>query len=192
MDKKDVSILNMLLEHWSQVVLLIGALGFLLKQFTSYRFKIRELKYGMSHKGKMESITKFFSAYSDCKQIWNGLPINQIIKNEIPATEIDRMILPRLRNLDAIIIELGLYFKSKELEKFSKLYENMLQMNSLLMALWSNNELQSEVTSGINLFHMTTIQKVNLFTSKWESISKENHLHIKELQEQLKKNLGIK
>ena len=85
----EFGILNLIIENWSQVVAVIAALGAFLKIATSFYFKIRELRYGISHKGKMESLTRFFSAYAECKRIWNALPLYHIFENKKPFEELE-------------------------------------------------------------------------------------------------------
>jgi hypothetical protein len=54
---------NLLKEYWSQIAVLIAAVGYLCKVFLDYSFKRKEIGYSIYAKERLNAITNFLSSY---------------------------------------------------------------------------------------------------------------------------------
>ena len=172
----NLTLQNILEDYWSQTLLLLTAIGFLLRITFNFFLKKKEINHGILHKNRMDALIRFFKAYAELKSMWVKLPIYQIFRNELMSDAIDGQIQPPLNNFEATIIELQIYFEGKMYEKFKKIESNMYSINSKFM------NLAFEVSDNKSL-----TQKANDYYSFRQDIEKENATLLKEISDELSK-----
>lgn len=108
-------------DYWSQILLLLTAIGILLRMVLTFFLKKKEINHGIVHKNRMDALIRFFNAFAELKGMWVKLPIFQILRNELTSNEIDGQIQPPLNKLEASIIELQIYFEGELYDKFKSI-----------------------------------------------------------------------
>jgi hypothetical protein len=99
--------------------------------------------------------------------MWHQLPIYQIFKREIKATEIDRIIWPPLNALQASILELKIYFDGNDYKTFELIYDNFLKINRVVGINYSDFDRERN-----------EVHKANDFEDIRLKIAKENSVLI--------------
>jgi hypothetical protein len=164
----DITLKNIFEDYWSQILLILTGIGYLLKISFDFFLKKKEINYGINHKNKMDALIRFFKAYAELKSMWNKLPISQILKNELSAFEIDNQIQPPLNNFEASIIELQIYFDENMYENFKKIEKNMNSINRVILNLCFDDFDKRILTMKVNdyTFHKEYVEKQNAIILK--------------------------
>lgn len=172
----NITLQKILEEYWSQTLLLITAIGFILRMIFSFILKKKEIYHGINHKNRMDALIRFFNVYAEVKSMWTKLPIYKIYRNELSDNEIDNEIQPALNKLEATVIELQIYFDDKLYENFKQIKRNMYRMNKQFLDIAFDNN------SDYGL-----IQKTNNYTYFREDIEKENTIILTEINKLISK-----
>ncbi len=172
----EITLQKILEDYWSEILLFLTWVGFLLRMVFAFFLKKKELNHGIIHKNRMEALIRFFNAFAELKSMWIKLPIFQILKNELPSNKIDELIQPPLNKFEASIIELQIYFDEKIYDKFKSIEMNMLEMNGKFL------EIAHEDGQGDTL-----TQKTNNYSFFRLKVEKENANILKEISQELSK-----
>jgi hypothetical protein len=172
----EITIQKILEDYWSQILLLLTAIGILLRMVLTFFLKKKEINHGVIHKNRMDALIRFFNAFAELKSMWVKLPIFQIFRNEITSNEIDGQIQPPLNNLEASIIELQIYFDGELYDKFKSIENNMFKMNRKFL------NIAHEVDQ-----NRTLTNKTNDYIIFRQDIEKKNADILKEISRKLSK-----
>jgi hypothetical protein len=172
----DITLQKILEDYWSQTLLLLTAIGFILRMTFSFFLKKKEINHGIIHKNRMVALVGFFHAYAELKSMWIKLPIFKIYKNELKSDDVDGQIQPSLNNFEATIIELQIYFDGEMYVKFKLIETNMLALNARFLGI------ASEFSFGRSVVQMTG--EYDLFR---QDIEMKNEAILKEISTELSK-----
>lgn len=172
----DITLKNILEDYWSQSLLLLTAIGFILRMTFNFFLKKKEINHGIIHKNRMDALIRFFNAYAELKSMWVKLPIYQIFDIKLTSDEIDGQIQPPLNSFEASIIELQIYFDHDMYNMFKMIETNMLSINSTFL------KIAFDVSSDNGI-----IKKTNDFTSFRQEIERENAAILKNISAELSK-----
>lgn len=111
--------------YWSQTILLIGSVGYLLKLTFDLRSKKVELKYSLFEQNRINSIMKFITAYLELEQNYKMIPEGRIKLEEITTDSFDEMFLKKNAEIYSSYFYLKLYLEPLELVRYSELVTEM-------------------------------------------------------------------
>ena len=117
--------LEFITKYWSQILLLIGAVGWIIKTVCETYLRKREMKYNFFYSSKVDSIKNLLNMYHQYERFFSDCPYYKISKGEINAIGLDEMITPFKIKYFSAHNELILYFTGKELEKFKLIKHNL-------------------------------------------------------------------
>ena len=163
--------------YWSQVTLLLLAVGYFIKRIFDNISKRQEINHSLFQQKKLEAVNSFFKTYAKAQQMWLHIRIYQILRNEFSAVEIDEMIFPTLNELNKNLLELQIYFDEKQHNKFKMIFENISLINAKLSKLYFD----------VNP-NMTNTQKSNEFYFYREELLEKNEMHLAEITAYLRKS----
>jgi len=167
----DLTFEKILENYWSQILLLLTAIGFVIKMIFNFILKKKEINHEIIYKHRINALNRFFNIYSEVKSMWEKLPIFKIYKGEFSNDEIDKQIQPSLNKLDASVLELQMYFNEKLYDKFKLIESNMRKINGRFLKIaFENNRNLTEKTNDYTFF-VEDIIKVN--TEILNEINKE-------------------
>ena len=90
-------------EYWSQITVIIGAFGFILKTVFEYRLKTKELKFKYFYELKSQKIIELYSKIVEIQLI-----VDRRKKDEAPSFETN--MFQKRRGLDKYYWESEFYF----------------------------------------------------------------------------------
>ncbi len=154
--------------YWSQVTLILLAVGYFIKSMLDKKSKKNEINHTLFQQNKLISVNNFFLNYAKVEMMWNQISIFEILSRKLEANEMDRIILPSLNELRRNLLELKIYFNSKDHLFFEQLSNGLFSINGKLLKLYFQNEINS-------------IQRVNEFTIFKDEILNKNNLILNEL-----------
>jgi len=171
---------ELLTTYWSQVLLLLLGIGYILRRLLDDRSKRHEINHSIYQKCKLDAIRNFFLHYEDAKSMWYNLKIFQIFQGKLEPDEIDSIIFPPLNRLRSIRSELGIYFKIEVFLLFDQLTDSMYDINVILQEYFVDFENKYK--------DKTLIQRVNDFRRLRDGIFTQNDEYIKSINEEIRKN----
>lgn len=141
---------ELLTTYWSQVTLLLLALGYLTKRLLDLKSKKTEINHSLLQQNRLIAIKSYFSSYSKVELMWHQIAIYEIFDKKLSAKEIDNLIFPYLNTLQEITLELKIYFKEDIHRYFEQLTSAMLSINSELQRLCSTLSLEESNVVNVN------------------------------------------
>ena len=100
---------ELLTTYWSQTILIIGGLGYIVKLFFDLRSKKIELKYSLFEQNRVDSITKFLIAYLDLEQHYKLIPEGRLKLSSLSPERHDEIFLQKNGELYSAYFFLKLY-----------------------------------------------------------------------------------
>jgi len=86
-----LKILQYVTEYWSQITILLLAIGYLFKLYFNYLSRKSEINHSLFQKMMMDTVAEFLKAYSLNEEMFRDLPILKISKGEFtPNTRLMR------------------------------------------------------------------------------------------------------
>jgi hypothetical protein len=168
-----MTVKDLLTIYWSQVTLILLAIGFLIKRLLDIKSKKTEINHSLFQQNRLIAVKNYFSIYAKTELMWQQLSIYEILEHKFPAKEIDKMIFPSLNALQEITYELKLYFEEDCQKYFDKLTNGVQSINGRLIQLYSN--------LNVNVTSMTTTQKVIDYDGFKENVFTGNKVLMNEL-----------
>jgi hypothetical protein len=165
-----MTIKELLTTYWSQVTLLLLAIGYLLKRLLDLKSKKTEINHSLFQQNRLMAIKSYFSSYSKVELMWNQLAVFEIFDRKLTAKEIDAIIFPYLNTLQEVTLELKLYLEDDIHKYYERLTTGMISINTNLQKLWSF--LNSEES---------TVVKVNNYTYYKDEVLRNNKTIMDEL-----------
>ena len=126
--------------YWSQVTLLLLAIGYLLKRILDIRSKKTEINHTLFQQNRINSVKNYFSKYAKAELMWHQLSVHEILEKKLSTKEIDKIIFPTLNELQEITIELKIYFDNDFQQLFEQLTSGILSINGRLNKLYFNSD----------------------------------------------------
>jgi len=129
--------------YWSQLTLLLLAIGYIVKSFLDSRSKKIETTHSLFQQNKIRVINDFFQNYAKVELMWNNLPIHEILRHELNFNEIENFTLPTLTELGKTTMLLKLYTNSKECKDFESLNSKMWKIYKKLLDMYFSESNES-------------------------------------------------
>lgn len=111
--------------YWSQTIILLGSLGYLLKRAFDLRSKKVELKYSLFEQNRIDLIMKFLAAYLELEEEYKLIPEGRFKITEMNPVIFDSMYLKKNANLYSSYFYLKLFLDPLELARYSDLVSEM-------------------------------------------------------------------
>lgn len=165
-----MKIMDFLTKYWSQIGVVLFGIGFIIRLLLESRYKKIEINHSLFQQNRINTVNSFFSYYAKAELMWNQIAYYSILEHTINVKEIDKMILPTMNDLNRTVLELKMYFNSKDHSYFQKLAEGFTFINGKLIKLYFNSSDD-----------MNVIVKANEFTRYRDEILDKNKFVIDEL-----------
>ena len=132
--------LKIISTYWSQITILLLALGYLLKLYLNYLTKKKEINHSLFQKMMMDSVYAFYNSYSQIEELWRDLPLLRIKDGQYSPKELDDMIFPFLNDIKNRSVQLRLFFEVNEIKLFEKIVSNFYVINSKVSEIYMNHQ----------------------------------------------------
>ncbi|UEG50775.1 hypothetical protein LK994_04715 [Ferruginibacter lapsinanis] len=143
---------EILTTYWSQVTLLLLAIGYLIKRIFDDRSKKAEINHSVYQQNRISALTNFFRNYAAVELMWKQIHIWAIVQNKLSAEEIDKYIWPSINSLKTSVIELKLYFEKNDHDLFELILENILDINQEMSLIFFQPNLDQTLVQRTNKF----------------------------------------
>ena len=143
---------ELLTTYWSQVLIVLAGLGYLLKRILDLRSKKTETNHSLFQQNRLSAVNRFFDNYSKSELMWNQIAIYDILERKLSAKEIDKIIFPVLNELDKNVLELMIYFNEKEMQNFKLIALNFKSINRALSSIYFDYDQDKTITNKSNEF----------------------------------------
>lgn len=143
---------ELLTVYWSQVLIVLAGLGYLLKRILDLRSKKTETNHSLFQQNRLSAVNRFFENYSKSELMWNQIAIYDILERKLSAKEIDKIIFPVLNELDKNLLELMIYFDEKELRNFKIIVENIKTINQALSNIYFDYDREKTISNKTSEF----------------------------------------
>jgi hypothetical protein len=138
--------------YWSQMTLILLAVGYLIKRIFDDRSKKAEINHSLYQQNRITALTNFFRNYAAVELMWKQIHIWAIVQNRHSAEEIDKYIWPSINSLKTSVIELKLYFEKKDYDLFELILENVLQVNQEMSLIFFSSNSDETLVQRTNNF----------------------------------------
>jgi hypothetical protein len=143
---------ELLTTYWSQMILLLSFVGYFGKRLFDNKSKKREINHNLFQQNRIDSLSKFFKAYSKTEQMWTSIAIWDILDHKLSTKELDNIVFPLLNELKASVMELQIYFKGKEHKHFEEIIENIILINGKLGEVYFDFNPDKNIITNSNNF----------------------------------------
>jgi hypothetical protein len=131
---------DLLTTYWSQVTLILIAIGSLIFYFIKRHYdnssKKIEINHSLFQQYKLKTVNDFFTNYTRAETMWSQIAIWEILARKVDAKEIDKIIFPTLNDLKKSLFELKIYFKKEEHKYFDELVNGIYEINGKVSELY--------------------------------------------------------
>jgi hypothetical protein len=165
-----MTIKDLLTTYWSQVTLILLALGYLVKRILDIKTRKAEINHSLFQQNRITSVKTFFAKYAKAELMWHQLTVYEILDKKLSAKELDKIIFPHLNELQETLLELKIYFDDDHQKYFEQLTKGILSIHDRLLNLYFNSNPE-----------MNTVAKGNDYYSFKEEILKNNRLIMNDL-----------
>ncbi len=138
---------DLLTTYWSQVTLILLALGYLIKRILDIKSKKTEVNHSLFQQNRIIAVKTFFSKYAKAELMWHQLEIYDVFNKKLTAKEIDKIIFPHLNELKETLLELKIYFDDDCHKYFEQLTKGILSINDRLLSLYFNSKPEINTTN---------------------------------------------
>ncbi|MBK7626012.1 MAG: hypothetical protein IPJ16_02220 [Bacteroidales bacterium] len=145
-----MEIKDLLTTYWSQVTLMLFAVGFLLKRILDNKSKKIEINHSLFQQNRLIAVKLFFSKYAKAELMWHQIAIYEILNRKIPTKEIDKIIFPYLNELEETLLELKIYFDSNDHKYFEDLTKGLLSINEKLLSIYFDSDPEKNLVKKSN------------------------------------------
>ncbi|WP_299761144.1 hypothetical protein [uncultured Pontibacter sp.] len=127
---------KLFVEYWSQITLLLLAIGYFIKRFFDTKSRKVEINHTLFQQNRISAVNNFYSSYAKAKLMWEQLAIYEILSREIDPKTIDAVVFPSLNDLNKNLLEIKIYFDEEETNYFDELVKGLMSINGKLHALY--------------------------------------------------------
>jgi hypothetical protein len=158
-----MEIKDLLTTYWSQVTLILIAIGYLVKRILDNKSKKIEINHSLFQQNRINAVKMFFSKYAKAELMWHQIAIFEILNNKIPTKEIDKIIFPFLNELEETLLELKIYFDADDHKYFEELTKGLLSINDKLISIYFDSNAEKNLVKKSNeySFYKDEILKKN-------------------------------
>lgn len=155
-----ITIKDLLTTYWSQMTLIIVAIGFLIQWTLNLKSKKVEINHSLFQQKRLDAVDDFFTSYAKTEQMWANLALYDILNYQLKAKEIDNIIFPHINELQKDVLKLQIYFDENEHKLFRQILQNIKDINSGLMTVYFDYNTGTDTTTKSISF--TSIRNKNL------------------------------
>lgn len=127
---------ELLTTYWSQTILIIGGIAYLLKLTFDLRSKKVELKYSLFEQNRVNSIMKFLTAYLELEENFRLIPEGRFKLHELSRESYDDMYLKKNANLYSAYFYLKIYLDPLELARYADLVVEMRAISTKIKEIY--------------------------------------------------------
>ena len=126
-----MNILNFIVEYWSQLTILILAIGFLLKSIFNFYLKKQEIKFDFIHKERAQIIKKLHIDITRLSRQLEFLAMgHSLAKVKVGPTikegiEVFRKVVELNKEIKVTVEENKIYFSDNFIQLFDELFKNV-------------------------------------------------------------------
>ena len=140
--------------YWSQFTLILLGIGYFVKRLFDNISNKREINHNLFQQNRIDSLNRFFKAYSKTKQMWTSIAIWDVLDHKLSAKELDNIVFPLLNDLEASVMELQIYLKEKDHRSFEDIVENIILIKAKLGEVYFDfNPDRNIITNSNNFQH---------------------------------------
>lgn len=153
----DNNIINIILNHWDKIMLLISVLCFFINEMYKSALKKKEIAFSVSHNEVLKSINNYIEAYFNYRTSMKNFPI-EFLKPNYPANEIDRIVTTPLSRLKCCDFALSLYLDKKLYSQYNEITKKAMYLKDKLHIILSDKKNLIEYPNTYNK-EFTTFEK---------------------------------
>lgn len=133
-------IINLIFEHWDKIIILLGVIGFFIRELYKMHLKKLEIKFSYCYNKLTTSIQEYTNAYFNYKKAMKNLPLIFFEKVD-NAKELDNLTTSYLNELQRCDCIISLYLDSDLYEKYNVITKESEILYSALSILVGNKGL---------------------------------------------------
>lgn len=142
---------ELLTTYWSQTILIIGGIAYLLKLTFDLRSKKVELKYSLFEQNRFDSIMKFLAAYLELEENFKLIPEGRFRLSELSRDTYDAMYLKKNANLYSAYFYLKMYLDPLELARYADLVTEMRAISTKIKEAYIEMDSKENLEIETNL-----------------------------------------
>lgn len=135
-----IDITNLIFEHWDKIIILLGVIGFFIREIYKLYLKKLEIKFSYYHTKLTTSIEEYIKAYVNYKNTMKDLPRHFLEKADDP-NELDKLTNSYLNELQRCDCIIRLYLNNDLYEKYNAITKESETLYSILYTLVGNKGL---------------------------------------------------
>ncbi len=151
--------------YWSQTVLIIAALGYLIKRAYDLRSKKVEQKHSLFQQNRINVIMKFIDSYIELEEKYKLIPEGRLNLKQLSAVEFEELFLKKYSNLYSSYFYLKFYLEPLELARYGDIVTYMRNISSKISDFYKKTEMES---------NLEVVQELNTSISDTVKINNEN------------------
>lgn len=136
-----LKILPYITEYWSQITILLLAVGYLFRLYLNYLSRKSEINHSLFQKMMMDAVSEFLKAYTVSEELWRDLPILRISKGEFTPKQLDQMIFTCLNEIKSKTAQLRIFFKDSDMKPFEEIEANLFKLNAKVSEIHANYQM---------------------------------------------------
>ena len=125
--------------YWSQVTLILLALGYFIKRILDNKSKKIEINHSLFQQNRINTVNRFFSVSVKVELMFNQIATYEILEHKLNAKDIDKIVFTQLNEMSQVLLELKIYFEKKEHSYFQRLSDSLFSINHKLSELYFDN-----------------------------------------------------
>lgn len=153
---------KLLTVYWSQLILLIAGIGYLVRYYMGLKSKKIETSYLLFHQNKINAINHYLECLAKAEQLWNHFSIYDFVDKKKSPNEVDEEIYPVLNSIKSAEMKVNIYLNHNESLYIESLTKTVYSVNKILLKFFSNQEL-----------YPTRIHKINDFNEALDLFNEE-------------------
>jgi hypothetical protein len=147
-----MNITELFTTYWSQLTLILLGIGYFIKRVFDNISNKREINHNLFQQNRIDSLNRFFKAYSKTEQMWTSIAIWDILDHKLSAKELDNIVFPLLNELKASVMELQIYFKDKDHKHFEDIVQNIILIKGKLGEVYFDFNPDRNIITNSNNF----------------------------------------
>ena len=129
----EITLKDILTTYWAQTILLLAALGFLLKRFFDLRTKKIEIKQSLFQQNRNIAIVRFIDTYIGLQSLYRQILGQTFDSNKIVNTDFNKLIDERFEQLYASYFYFKVFLDPLEQARYADLVTEMQNISSKIL-----------------------------------------------------------
>ena len=138
---------DLLTTYWSQMTLLLLAVGYFVKRIFDNKSKKIEINHSLLQQNRISSLNKFFANYTIVELLWNQIELFNILSKKIEPKEIDAIVFPPINDLKKSLLEMKILFNRNDFSQFEIITDNIISINQKLSQLYFDINCEQNINS---------------------------------------------